>query len=168
MTETSLQTFICCCCLVHVPSANIKVYYLYCSQPPGGDIDDLTSVLRTTFCGSNILSELISSSSSAPSIQIFSFSPSQYAGRHLLICLVSGLTSPLQDVLWWVDDILVTSASTSLSEEEGGAYRATSVWEVLAADWRSGSVFCCGTVQEGRVYRQRLCPHDRHGSDCLA
>ncbi|CAB1421945.1 unnamed protein product [Pleuronectes platessa] len=29
-----------------------------------------------------------------PFIQIFSFSPSQYAGRHLLVCLVSGLTSP--------------------------------------------------------------------------
>ncbi|XP_035504641.1 uncharacterized protein LOC118318777 isoform X2 [Scophthalmus maximus] len=102
-----------------------------------------------------------------PSVQVLSsLLPPQDAGRRLLLCLVSGLTSPLQHVLWWVDDTVLTAPAGDVSlvrsDEEGGAYSATSVLEVSAADWRSGSTFWCGTVQEGRVHRRRLIPQTVH------
>lgn len=102
------------------------------------------------------------SAASAPSVQILSSTPlSQDPGSpHLLLCLLTGLNSPLQDVLWWVDDTVVTSSDPEASwtrSEGGGAYSAASVWEVSVADWRSRSTYWCGTIQEGRVYRQKLC-----------
>lgn len=81
----------------------------------------------------------------------------------MLVCLLTGLNSPLQDVLWWVDDTAVTSSESEVSWtrlEGGGAYSATSVWEVPASDWRSRSTYWCGTVQEGQVFRQSACRGD--------
>ncbi|KAK2835097.1 hypothetical protein Q5P01_015581 [Channa striata] len=98
----------------------------------------------------------------APSIQILSSVPfSQDPGAPvLLVCLLSGLNSPVQDILWWVDETVVTSACATVSflrSEEGGAYSASSVWEVSAADWNSSSTYWCGTIQEGQVYREKFC-----------
>ncbi|XP_078024549.1 uncharacterized protein LOC144463641 [Epinephelus lanceolatus] len=98
---------------------------------------------------------------SAPTIQILSSVSLDPRPPHLLVCLLTGLNSPVQDVLWWVDDTEVTSSDVSWTRsEEGGAYSATSVWEMSASDWRSGSSYWCGTIQEGRVYRQKLCSQD--------
>ncbi|XP_036971274.1 immunoglobulin lambda-like polypeptide 1 isoform X1 [Acanthopagrus latus] len=102
---------------------------------------------------------------SGPSVQVLSSVPlSQDPGSpRLLVCLLAGLNSPLQDVLWWVDDTPVTSSDSQVSwmmSDGGGAYSATSVWEVSAADWRSRSTYWCGTVQEGRVFRQKVCGRD--------
>ncbi|KAF3690537.1 hypothetical protein EXN66_Car006210 [Channa argus] len=98
----------------------------------------------------------------APSIQILSSVPlSQDPGSpHFMVCLLTGLNSPVQDILWWVDDTMVTSADAAVSlmtSDKDGAYSATSVWAVSAANWRSRSTYWCGTVQEGQVYRQRSC-----------
>ncbi|KAG7514402.1 Ig lambda chain C region [Solea senegalensis] len=104
-----------------------------------------------------------------PSVHLFSTVPSsQDSNSQLLVCLVSGLARPLQDVLWWVDDTLVTSADTHMSlmrSEEGGAYSAVSVWEVSAADCRS--TYWCGTVVDGHVHRQRWTTSvDSDNDDC--
>ncbi|KAF1385196.1 hypothetical protein PFLUV_G00105220 [Perca fluviatilis] len=95
-----------------------------------------------------------------PSVQIFSSAP---GFPPLLVCIVSRLSSPRQDVLWWLDDTPVTSSGAHVSwaaAEGGGAYVATAVWAVPAADWGSRSSYWCGTVQDGRVHRQRLCSQD--------
>lgn len=102
------------------------------------------------------------SAASEPSVQILSSGPLSLdpGSSCLLVCVLSGFSSAQLDVLWWVDDTRVTSANAKVSwmrSEGGGAYSAASVWEVSAADWRSRSMFWCGTVQEGRVYRQKLC-----------
>uniref|UniRef100_A0A0F8AVP9 Ig-like domain-containing protein n=1 Tax=Larimichthys crocea TaxID=215358 RepID=A0A0F8AVP9_LARCR len=96
---------------------------------------------------------------SGPSVQVL---VSQDPGSpHLLVCLLSGFDSPVQDVLWWVNDTAVTSSQVSWTRsEEGGAYSTTSVFEVSPADWRSRSTFWCGAVQEDHVYRQRVCSGD--------
>ncbi|GAA6226268.1 uncharacterized protein LOC108891762 isoform X1 [Lates japonicus] len=106
-----------------------------------------------------------SSSSIAPSVQVLWSvpSPQDPGSPHLLVCVLSGFKSPVQEVLWWVGDTVVTSAATDVSlmrSEKGVAYSAMSVWEVSAADWKSGSTYSCGTVQKGRVYRQKLCSED--------
>ncbi|KAG7234319.1 hypothetical protein INR49_005084 [Caranx melampygus] len=104
-----------------------------------------------------------SSSSLRLSAQIFSSITQDPGSPHLLVCVLTGLTSPLQDVLWWVNDMVVTSSGADMSltrSQVGGAYGAISVWEVSASDWRSGSTYWCGTVQDGHVFRQRLCWED--------
>ncbi|XP_030290171.1 uncharacterized protein LOC115591902 isoform X2 [Sparus aurata] len=102
---------------------------------------------------------------SGPSVQVLSSVPLSLdpGSPRLLVCLLAGLNSPLQDVLWWVDDTPVTSSDSQVSwmmSDGGGAYSATSVWEVSAAEWRSRSTYWCGTVQEGRVFRQKVCWRD--------
>ncbi|XP_054458051.1 uncharacterized protein LOC129094062 [Anoplopoma fimbria] len=100
---------------------------------------------------------------SGPSVQILSSVPFSLdpESPHLLVCVLTGLNSPLQDVMWWVDDTAVTSSDVSWTMSEGGgAYSVTSVWEVPAADWRSRSTYWCGTIQEGQVYKQKLCSQD--------
>ncbi|KAM7409821.1 hypothetical protein PAMA_001360 [Pampus argenteus] len=97
-----------------------------------------------------------------PTVQIMSSVPlsPDPGSPHLLVCVLSGFNSPLLDVLWWVDDTLVSSADAKASwmrSEWSKGYSTTSVWEVSAADWRSTSTYWCGTIQEGRVYRQKLC-----------
>ncbi|CAJ1059568.1 uncharacterized protein LOC119028924 isoform X2 [Xyrichtys novacula] len=99
---------------------------------------------------------------SAPSIQLLSSlaPPHDPGSPHLLVCLITGLLSPQQDVLWWVNDTLVMSSESQVSwvmSEEGGAHSATSVLEVSAAEWRSRSSYWCGTIQGTQVYRERLC-----------
>ncbi|CAK6981845.1 uncharacterized protein LOC122989011 [Scomber scombrus] len=101
---------------------------------------------------------------SGPSVQILSSIPPPLdpGSAPLLVCVLSGFSSPPLDVLWWVDDTAVTSEVTSadatvswMRSEQGGAYSAISVWEVSAADWSSRSTYWCGSVQDGTVYRQR-------------
>ncbi|KAK9518826.1 hypothetical protein VZT92_021597 [Zoarces viviparus] len=97
------------------------------------------------------------------SVQILSSVPFSRdpESSHLLVCILTGLNSPLQDVMWWVDDMAVTSSDVSWTRSDGGrAYSATSVWEVPAADWRSRSTYWCGMIQERRLYRQKLCSQD--------
>lgn len=98
----------------------------------------------------------------APNIQLLSSSSSSKESL-LLVCVVSRLSTPLLDVLWWVNDTLVTSAGTNVSvmtQGEGGAYNVASLWQVSVANTRTQSVYWCGTVVDGRVHRQRLavCP----------
>ncbi|KAJ4921209.1 hypothetical protein JOQ06_019467 [Pogonophryne albipinna] len=102
---------------------------------------------------------------SAPSVQMLSSIPFSLdpGSPHLLVCVLTGLNSPRQDVLWWVDDAEVTSSGAIVSRmmsQEGGAYSVTAVWEVPAAEWRSGSTYCCGMVQEGPVYTEKCCSQD--------
>ncbi|XP_075266613.1 uncharacterized protein LOC114150795 isoform X1 [Xiphophorus couchianus] len=98
-----------------------------------------------------------------PSIQILTSKRSSEdpESPRLLVCLLKGLTSPWQQVLWWIDDTPVTSAGAKgpwMKSDWG--YSATSVWEVSAAAWKSWSSYWCGTIQNGGVYRQRVCSED--------
>ncbi|XP_068175845.1 secreted immunoglobulin domain 1 isoform X1 [Antennarius striatus] len=100
---------------------------------------------------------------SGPSIQTLSSVPfSQGPGSPpVLVCILTELTSPRQDVLWWIDDTVVTSPDVALWRSEGGgAYSATSAWKVSAANWRTRSRYWCGTIQHGQVFRQSVCPGD--------
>lgn len=100
------------------------------------------------------------SAGSRPSIQVLSSIPlgQDPGSAHVLVCLLTELSSPLQDVLWWVDDKPVEPPHVSWTvSEEGRAYSATLVWEVSAAAWRSRSMFWCGTIQGGRLFRERVC-----------
>ncbi|KAM9762980.1 uncharacterized protein ACNS7B_004829 isoform 2-T2 [Menidia menidia] len=102
-------------------------------------------------------------SPTGPSVQILSsawLSEDPEAPR-FLVCIVDGLKSPEQRVLWWVDDTLLTSAGGQgqWTASEGG-YSTTSVWEVSAEDWEATSIYWCGTVQDGREYREKLCSED--------
>ncbi|KAK5870269.1 hypothetical protein PBY51_024921 [Eleginops maclovinus] len=104
-------------------------------------------------------------SGSAPSIKILSSVPFSLdsGSPHMLVCILTGLNSPRQDVLWWVDEAEVTSSGAIVSRmisEDGKSYSVAAVWEVPAAEWRSGSTYWCGTVQVGRVYREKLCSQD--------
>uniref|UniRef100_A0A8C6NMD8 Ig-like domain-containing protein n=1 Tax=Nothobranchius furzeri TaxID=105023 RepID=A0A8C6NMD8_NOTFU len=103
------------------------------------------------------------SSSDVPSIQVFkSVKASQDPeSPRLLVCLLKGLKSADQQVLWWLDDAPMTSAGAvgPWVESEWG-YSATSVWEVSAAYWRPTSSYWCGTIQEGHTYRQKVCSED--------
>eukprot|EP00064_Thunnus_orientalis_P020584 superscaffoldBa00005735_g20723 len=97
-----------------------------------------------------------------PSVQILSSDPLALdpGSPRLLVCVLSGFSSPPLDVLWWVDDTQVTSADAKVSwmrSEQSGAFSVASVWEVSAADWRSRSTYWCGTIQQGRLYKQKLC-----------
>nr|XP_061834314.1 uncharacterized protein LOC133617938 isoform X1 [Nerophis lumbriciformis]XP_061834315.1 uncharacterized protein LOC133617938 isoform X1 [Nerophis lumbriciformis]XP_061834316.1 uncharacterized protein LOC133617938 isoform X1 [Nerophis lumbriciformis]XP_061834317.1 uncharacterized protein LOC133617938 isoform X1 [Nerophis lumbriciformis]XP_061834318.1 uncharacterized protein LOC133617938 isoform X1 [Nerophis lumbriciformis]XP_061834319.1 uncharacterized protein LOC133617938 isoform X1 [Neroph len=102
---------------------------------------------------------------SGPSIDILA--PIPFASgpqpRRLLVCIVSVSGPSPPDVLWWVDDALVTSAGALQSTRAGpgGGHSTSSVWEV--SQWRSGSSYWCGTVQGGRVYRRRLCSQQEAG-----
>ncbi|KAM8875647.1 uncharacterized protein AB9W97_016320 isoform 2-T3 [Spinachia spinachia] len=97
---------------------------------------------------------------SGPSVQILTSVP-PLGSPPLLVCVLTGSKSPLQEVMWWVNDTVVASTDVSqVASGGGGAYSATSVWEVPAAEWRSSSTYGCGTVQEGRLYRQKLCSLD--------
>lgn len=104
-----------------------------------------------------------SSGYSSPTVQILATLPPHQdpASPHLLVCLLTGLSSPVQNILWWVNDRMEMSTGTAVTPDGSGTYSASSVWELSAADWRSRSTYWCGTVQAGRVYRQRLCPQNR-------
>ncbi|KAK5600450.1 hypothetical protein CRENBAI_019706 [Crenichthys baileyi] len=104
-----------------------------------------------------------SGSPDGPSIQIlkskhFSEDPDS---PHLLVCLLKGLGSQWQHVMWWIDDTPVTSAFAKgpwMKSDWG--YSAASVWEVPAAAWKPTFSYWCGTIQDGAVYRQRVCSDD--------
>ncbi|KAM3620178.1 uncharacterized protein V6R79_019392 [Siganus canaliculatus] len=98
---------------------------------------------------------------SGPSVQVLSSFPLAHnpGSPQLLVCLVSGLNSRRQHVLWWVDHKVVTASNVMWTRPEGGeTYSAMAVWEFSsAADWTSISKYWCGTIQGGRVFRQRVC-----------
>ncbi|TWW58364.1 hypothetical protein D4764_07G0010830 [Takifugu flavidus] len=77
----------------------------------------------------------------------------------VLVCIITGLKSAHQDVLWWVNDTLLkpsdTRAMWALSET--GPYSATAVWQLPAAQWSPTATYWCGTVQGDQVIRQKGC-----------
>ncbi|XP_037553730.1 immunoglobulin lambda-1 light chain-like [Nematolebias whitei] len=101
-------------------------------------------------------------SPSGPSIQVLtSVQPEDPESPRLLVCLLKGLKSPQQPVLWWLDGSTVSAAGLKGTwTKSNRGYSTTSVWTVPAADWRPTSSYWCGTIQDGHQYRQKLCSQD--------
>ncbi|XP_078141964.1 uncharacterized protein LOC144539815 [Centroberyx gerrardi] len=96
------------------------------------------------------------STPSSPSVQLLSSVPAGREAPPLLLCLLSGLSSAPLDVVWWINDTAVRPAEARAlwaGLRPGGAYGAAAVWELSAAD--RGATYWCGTVQQGRVHRQK-------------
>ncbi|XP_071396941.1 uncharacterized protein [Centroberyx affinis] len=96
------------------------------------------------------------SSPSSPSVQLLSSVPAGQEAPPLLLCLLSGLGSAPPDVVWWINDTAVRPAEARAlwaGLRPGGAYAAVAIWELPAAD--RGATYWCGTVQQGRVHRQK-------------
>lgn len=106
---------------------------------------------------------LFSGSSNTPSIQLLSSVRLSQDPRSapLLVCLLTGLTSPQQHILWGLNDMVVTSVRPEQPwKKSKRGYSATSVREVSTADWKLTSSYWCGTMQGGKMYRQKLCSED--------
>ncbi|XP_020558243.1 uncharacterized protein LOC110014966 [Oryzias latipes] len=96
-----------------------------------------------------------------PSFQILSSVQLSSApgSPRLLVCILDGLMSPRQRVLWWVDNaqrVLGSEAGPWKKSKEG--YSAVSVRNVPAA--KRGfpvSSYWCGTIQAGKVFKQKVC-----------
>lgn len=102
-------------------------------------------------------------SSNTPSIQLLSSVRLSQDPRSapLLVCLLTGLTSPQQHILWGLNDMVVTSVRPEQPwKKSKRGYSATSVREVSTADWKLTSSYWCGTMQGGKMYRQKLCSED--------
>lgn len=80
----------------------------------------------------------------------------------VLVCIITGLRSAHQDVLWWMDDTLLGPSDTRVTWalSERGPYSATAVWQLPAAQWSPRATYWCGTVQGDQVVRQRGCWRD--------
>lgn len=97
----------------------------------------------------------------SPSFQILSSVQLSSApgSPRLLVCILDGLMSPRQRVLWWVDNaqrVLGSEAGPWKKSKEG--YSAVSVRNVPAA--KQGfpvSSYWCGTIQAGKVFKQKVC-----------
>ncbi|RVE73756.1 hypothetical protein OJAV_G00034510 [Oryzias javanicus] len=99
-----------------------------------------------------------------PSFQILSSIrlSSEPGSPRLLVCILDGLTSPWQRVLWWVDNAQRVSGSDAGPwKKSRKGYSAVSVRKVPAA--KRGSLmssYWCGTIQAGKVFKQKLCPEN--------
>lgn len=108
---------------------------------------------------------LLSCAGSAASVHIQLFSSVLLEQNpevpQVLVCIITGLKSAQQDVLWWIDDTLLRSDSrVTWALSERGPYGATAVWQLPAAQRSPTATYWCGTIQGDQVVRQKGCWRD--------
>ncbi|CAB1324568.1 unnamed protein product [Coregonus sp. 'balchen'] len=102
---------------------------------------------------------------SDPSVLILSSFGSDPGASHtpMLVCVLSGLHTHLVDIIWWINNTVVTPENNVVWSSRGsdGTYTATGLWTVSGNDWKPQNDYWCGTRHEGKIYingtRPSLC-----------
>lgn len=72
----------------------------------------------------------------------------------MLVCVLSGLHTHLVDIIWWINNTVVTPENNVVWSSRGsnGTYTATGLWTVSGKDWKPQNYYQCGTRHEGKLY----------------
>ncbi|CDQ62579.1 unnamed protein product [Oncorhynchus mykiss] len=93
---------------------------------------------------------------SDPSVLILSSFGSDPGASHtpMLVCVLSGLHTHLVDIIWWINNTVVTPENNVVWSSRGsnGTYTATGLWTVSGKDWKPQNYYQCGTRHEGKLY----------------
>uniref|UniRef100_A0A4W5LDS3 Si:ch211-1a19.2 n=1 Tax=Hucho hucho TaxID=62062 RepID=A0A4W5LDS3_9TELE len=93
---------------------------------------------------------------SDPSVLILSSFGSDPSASHTptLVCVLSGLRTHLVDIIWWINNTVVTPENNVVWSSRGrnGTYTAAGLWTVSGKDWKPQNYYRCGTRHEGKLY----------------